>query len=159
MRNSVIGVAFLGLLAAACGGRSTPATAPSSTMPATGTWAGTSTDSTTPALGNGGMMGQAGMGTMTLQLVQNGSTVTGTVRFSGMASNMMGGTFAGTMSSEDMTFTMNLPPGSMMSGSCSAQTNGTARMNTTAMTMAGTYSGNSSCTGAFNNGQMTLSRR
>lgn len=159
MRNSMIGVAFLGLLAAACGGSSTPATAPSSTMSATGTWAGTSTDSTTPALGNGGMMGQAGMGTMTLQLVQNGSGVTGTMGFSGMAGTMARGTFSGTMSGEDMTFTMNLPSGSMMSGSCSAQTNGTARMNTTAMTMTGTYSGTNSCTGPFTNGQMTMSRR
>lgn len=43
-------------------------------MSATGAWSGTSTDSTTPALGNGGMMGQAGMGTMNLQLVQNSCT-------------------------------------------------------------------------------------
>jgi len=77
-------------------------------------------------------MGQAGMGTMTLQLVQNGSNVTGSMAFAG-AGNMMRGTFTGTMSGEDMTFTMNLPTGSMMSGSCSAQTNGTAHMNGTAM--------------------------
>ena len=128
-------------------------------MSATGAWSGTSTDSTTPALGNGGMMGQAGMGTMTLQLTQNGANVTGTMSFSGMASNMMQGTFAGTMSGEDMTFTMNLPTGSMMSGSCSAQTSGTAHMNGTGITMTGTYSGTNSCTGAFNNGQMTMNRK
>ena len=159
MRKSLIGVVLLGLLAAACGGSSNLATAPSSAISVSGTWSGTSTDSTTPALGTGGMMGQAGMGTMTLQLVQNGSNVTGTMGFSGMGNNMMRGTFTGTMSGEDMNFTMNLPTGSMMSGSCSAQANGTAHMNGTSMTMTGSYSGTNSCTGGFSNGQMTMSRK
>lgn len=159
MRKSLFAVVLLGLLAVACGGSTKPATAPSSAISATGTWSGTTTDSTTPAMGTGGMMGQAGMGTMTLQLVQNGSSVTGTMAFAGMGNNMMRGTFTGTMSGQDMTFTMNLPTGSMMSGTCAAQTNGTAHMNGTAMTMTGNYSGTNSCTGAFNNGQMTMSRK
>ena len=104
------------------------------------------------------MMGQAGMGSMNLQLVQNGANVTGTMAFSGMGSNMMQGTFTGTMSGEDMTFTMMLPTGSMMSGSCSAQTNGTLHMNGS-MAMTGNYSGTNSCSGPFTNGQMTINRK
>jgi hypothetical protein len=92
-----------------------------------------------------------------LQLVQNGSTVTGTMSFSGMGSNMMRGTFTGTMSGEDMAFAMNLPAGSMMSGSCAAQTSGTVHMSGT--TMTGSYTGTNSCTGPFTNGQMTMKRQ
>ena len=158
MHKSLIAVTLLGLLAAACG-TSNPATAPSSALSATGTWSGTVADSTTPALGNGGMMGQAGMGTMTLQIVQNSSNVTGTMSFSGMANSMMRGTMTGTLSGEDMTFTMTMPAGSMMSGTCSVQANGTAHMSGAAMTMPGNYSGTNSCSGAFTNGQMSLSRR
>ena len=66
------------------------------------------------------MMGQAAMGTMTWQLTQNGSNVTGSMSFSGMP-NMMRGTFSGTMTAEEMTFTMHLPVGSMMSGTCSVE--------------------------------------
>lgn len=161
MRKSLVVMVLLGVLAAACAGSSNPATAPSSAS-ATGTWSGTLADSTTPGLGTGGMMGQAGMGTMTLRLVQDGSNVTGTMAFAGTGNGMMQGTMTGTMSDEDMTFTMNMPAssmGSMMAGGCSAQATGTAHMNGAAMTMTGNYSGTNSCSGAFNNGQISISRR
>ncbi len=152
-------VALLGLLTAACGGSSTAPTNPSPAVTLTGSWSGTATDSTTAALGTGGMMGQAGMGTMTWQLTQNGANVTGTMGFSGMSSSGMRGTLSGTMSGQDMTFTMDLPAGSMMSGTCSAHSTGTAHMDGAAMTMTGGYSGTNSCTGSFTGGQMTMSRR
>ena len=50
---------------------------------ATGTWTGSGSDSSS-ALGAGGMMGQAGMGTVTWELTQTGPNVEGTVTFSGM---------------------------------------------------------------------------
>lgn len=157
MGKRLAAMSVLSLFLAACGGSSS-STAPGSSL--AGTWSGSASDSTTAALGNGGMMGQGGMGTMTWQLAQNGSNVTGTVRFAGMASGMMAGTISGTMSGQDMTFTMDMPAGSMMmGGTCSAHSTGTAHMDAGAMTMTGNYSGTNSCAGSFNNGQMTMTRR
>ena len=107
-------------------------------------------------MGAGSMMGQAGLGAMTWQLTQSGSTVTGSMSFSGMQGGRPG-SFSGTMSGDDMTLTMDLPSGSMMSSGCSARATGTARVSGT--TMTGTYGGSNSCTGAFTNGQMTMTRR
>ena len=156
MRKVLRLIPLLGLFAAACGSNANAPTSPSSSSSLTGTWAGTATDSSTSALGGGGMMGQAGMGTMTWQLTENGSSVTGTMSFSGMPSTMMKGTLSGTMSGQDMTFTMNMPSGSMMSGSCIAQATGTMHFN--GSTMTGTYSGMNSCDGPFTNGQMAMTR-
>ncbi len=95
---------------------------------------------------------------MTWQLTQSGSTVTGSMSFSGMQGGRPGSS-SGTMSGDDMTVTMDLPTGSMMSSGCWARATGTARLNGTTMTMTGTYSGSNSCTGSFTNGQMTMTRR
>ena len=106
------------------------------------------------------MMGQTDMGAMTWRLTQNGSTVTGPMSFSGPGmQGRTAGSFTGTMSGDDMTFTMALPTGSMMSSGCSSTATGTARVNRTTMTMTGPYSGSNSCSGGFTNGQMTMTRR
>lgn len=105
-------------------------------------------------------MGQTDMGAMTWQLTQNGSTVTGQMSFSG--TGMQGrtpGTFLGTMSGDDMTFTMDMPSSSMMSSGCSSRATGTAHVNRATMTMTGTYSGSHSCSGTYTSGQMTMNRR
>ena len=107
-------------------------------------------------MGAGRLMGQAGMGTMTWPLTQSGFTVTGSMNFSGMQGRRSG-SFSGTMSGDEMTFTMDMPIDSMMSSGCTARATGTARVNGT--TMTGTYSGSNSCTGSFANGQMTMTRR
>lgn len=159
MDKRLIAAALLSLLAFACGGNSSTPTMPTAAASVTGTWAGTASDSTTPALGPGGMMGQGGMGTMTWQLTENGTSVTGTMSFSGMASSMMRGTLSGTMSGEDMTVTMDMPAGSMMSGTCSSHATGTMHVNGGTMTMTGSYSGTNSCAGPFTNGQLTMTRR
>ena len=104
------------------------------------------------------LMGQTGMGTMTWPLTQSGSTVTGAMSFGGMQGRSPGA-FSGTMSGDDMTFTMDLPNNSMMSPGCTARATGTARVDGSRMTMTGTYSGSNSCTGSFVNGQMTMTRR
>ncbi len=109
-------------------------------------------------MGAGSVMGQAGMGSMTWPLTQNGSTVTGSMSFAGMTGRMPGA-FSGTISGDEMTFTMDMPINSMMSSGCVARGTGTARVDGTRTTMTGTYNGSNSCTGAFTNGQMTMTRR
>jgi hypothetical protein len=130
-------------------------TAPSTPMMVAGMWSGTASDSSS-SMGAGSMMGQAALGTMTWQLTQGGSTVTGSMSFSGMNGGMSG-SFSGTISGAEMTFTMDMPMGSMMSSGCSAHSTGAAHVDGT--TMTGTYSGSNACTGAFTNGQMTMTRR
>ena len=153
-------VVLLTLFAAACDGNSS--TAPSGAMASesvAGTWAGIGTDSSS-SMGAGSMMGAIDMGTMTWQLTQTGSTVTGPMSFSGSGMpGRMAGSFLGTMSDDDMTFTMDMPTNSMMSPGCSSRATGTAHVNRTMMTMTGTYSGSNSCSGVFANGQMTMTRR
>jgi hypothetical protein len=157
--RKAIAVVLLTWFAAACGGNSP--TAPSGSMASAsvaGTWAGIGSDSSS-SMGAGSMMGQTDMGTMTWQLTQNGSTVTGLISFSGSGMpGRMAGSFVGTMSGDDMTFTMDMPTSSMMSPGCSSRATGTAHVNQT-MTMTGTYGGSNSCSGTFANGQMTMTRR
>ena len=112
----------------------------------------------TTAMGPGSVMGQTGMGTMTWPLTQVGSTVTGSMGFSGMQGRMPGA-FSGIMTGDEMAFTMDMPGGSMMSSGCSSRATGTAHVNRSTMTMTGTYAGSNSCTGTFNNGQMTMTRQ
>ncbi|MCR4340281.1 MAG: hypothetical protein NUW01_10400, partial [Gemmatimonadaceae bacterium] len=71
------------------------------------------------------------------------------------------GSFLGTMSGDDMTFTMDMPTSSMMSSGCSSKATGTAHVNrmTMPMTMTGTYGGSNLCSGTFTGGQMTMNRR
>ena len=156
--KQALAVVLLTSLVAACG-ESSP-TAPSGPMASTfvnGTWAGIASDSSGP-MGAGSLMGQVGMGTMTWVLTQSGSTVTGSLNFSGMQGRMPGA-FSGTMSDDEMTFTMDMPINSMMSSGCTARATGTARIDGTRTTMTGTYDGSNSCTGSFINGQVTMTRR
>ncbi len=149
-------VVLLTWFAAACGNNS-PMTPSGPAASMSGTWAGSAVDSSI-SMGAGSLMGQAGMGTMTWPLTQSGSTLTGSMSFSGMQGRMPG-SFLGTMSGDEMTFTMDLPINSMMSSGCTARATGLARVDGTRMTMTGTYSGSNSCTGSFANGQMTMTRR
>ena len=151
-------VVVLTCFAAACGGTSSMGpTGPTAQTAMTGTWAGSGSD-WSGSMGAGSLMGQAGMGTMTWPLRQSGSTVTGSMSFAGMQGRIPG-VFSGTMSADDVTFTMDLPNNSMMSAGCTARATGTARVDGARMTMTGTYSGSNSCTGSFTNGQMTMTRR
>ncbi len=158
MKN-VFAVILLGWFAGACGGSSP--TGPSGSMGSAsmaGTWAGTGVDSST-SLGAGSMMGQADMGTMTWQLTQNGSAVSGPINFSGSGMpGRMPGSFRGAMSGDDMTFTIEMPASSMMSAGCSSRATGTAHLNRATMTMTATYSGSNSCYGAFSGGETTMVR-
>ena len=157
MKNTLAVVLLAGFVSA-CGNTSSMGpTGPTAQTAMTGTWAGSASDSSS-AMGAGSLMGENGMGAMTWPLTQSGSTVTGSMSFAGMQGRMPG-TFSGTMSGDEMTFTTDMPITSMMSSGCSARATGTARVDRTRMTMTGTYGGSNSCTGAFINGQMTMARR
>lgn len=118
-------VVLLTWFVAACGGSSP--TSPSDSIASAsmaGTWAGTGSDSS-GSMGAGSMMGQTDMRTMTWQLTQNGSTVTGPMSFSGSdLQGRMPGSFLGTLSGDDMTFTMDMPSSGMMSSGCSSRATG-----------------------------------
>ena len=156
--KQLLAVVLLTSFVAACGDSSP--TAPSGPMASTfmtGTWSGSASDSS-GSMGAGSLMGQVGMGTMTWPLTQSGSTVTGSMTFSGMQ-GLTPGAFSGTISGDEMTFTMDMPINSMMSFGCTARATGTARVDDTRTTMTGIYSGSNSCTGSFVNGQITMTRR
>ena len=156
----VFAIVLLTGFAAACGSNASMSpSGPTSPASMAGTWAGIGSDSS-GSMGAGSMMGQVDMGTMTWQLTENGSTVTGSMSFSGSGmQGRMPGSFLGTMSGDDMTFTMDMPTSSMMSSGCSSRATGTAHVNRTTMTMTGTYGGSNSCSGTYTNGQMTMNRR
>ena len=170
MRNIVLAF-VVGLTTAACGGAANSPMAPSPVAPSTpsgatplnvtGSWLGTSTDST-----GGEQMG--------LILTQNGTTVTGPMSFADPTRTMMGnGTMQGTLSGNTMTFHMTIPTGGF-NGSmspCSMGMDGTATIPADGMTMTGTYAGQMSgmmsgmmgqqqpCGGAMTNGQFTMKRQ
>ena len=152
-------VVLVAMFVAACGTNSStsPSGVTSSSM--AGIWSGTGVDSSS-SLGTDSMMGQTDMGTMTWQLTQNGSLVTGPMSFNGSGMQGRGpGAFSGIMSGDDMTFTMNLPTGSMMSSGCSSSATGTAHVDRTTMTMTSTYSGSNTCSGGYTSGQAMMTRR
>jgi hypothetical protein len=156
----MMAVALAGVLAA-CGG--SPA-APSTSTPVSvsGTWVGSGSDSSA-SLGAGSMMGQAGLGAMTWQLTQSGSTVTGSLGFSSMQGRMPG-TLSGTMADGQLSFTFDMPMDEddmhgMMSSVCAAHVAGTVHIDTATMTMTGTYDGSNTCFGAFTNGQVSLTHQ
>jgi len=109
-------------------------------------------------MGAGSLMGQVGMGTMTWALTQSGATITGSLNFSGMPGRMPG-VFSGTMSDDEMTFTMDMPINSMMAFGCTARATGTARVDGPRTRITATYDGANSCTGSFVNGQVTMTRQ
>ncbi len=125
----------------------------------TGTWSGSSADST-------------GQDTMTWTITQGGTSVTGTTNISDTGRGMMGtGSMHGTVNGRTMTFHMDVGSGgfSGMMSSCSMAMDGQATMSEDGHTMTGTYGGNMSgmmsgsmanhtCGGPMNNGQFTLTR-
>ena len=93
-------------------------------------------------------------------VTQNGGTFSGTMQFPGymgMAGTTM--TVNGTMTGHSGTFTMTMPSGSMMLAGCTASASGTFDMDDMMTQFHGTYSGMNSCSGVFNNGQMSMMHR
>jgi hypothetical protein len=122
-----------------------------------GTWTGTASDSSTQNE-PGRVMGQSDMGAMTWTIEQSGSRVSATVRFSGIKAGSVPGTVSGRIDADDISFTLDMPAGSM-SGVCLATATGTLHVDRTALTMSGTYAGSNTCAGPFDNGRISLSKR
>ncbi len=121
-----------------------------------GTWSGTASDSSGSMMGAG--MSSSMMGSMSWQVTQAGGAFSGQMQFAGYQSR---GTMSvsGAMNGTAGTFSMNIPSGSMMSGTCVATAQGTVELNAAMTEMHGTYSGTNSCTGAFDHGVVSLVRR
>ena len=121
-----------------------------------GTWVGTASDSTGTMMGAG--LSTSMMGNVTWQITQMGNTFTGVMQFPGYGG--MGGvmTVSGTINGRTATFTMTMPGGSMMTATCTAVASGTFDLDDLMTQMHGTYSGSNSCTGPFNQGQMSMAR-
>jgi len=163
MRISTLAILSL-LTVAACGGSTSTPAAPTTTSAGTvaslsGTWTGTSSDS-------------SGQDKMIWTLSQNANTTSGTMNISDTTRSMMGnGSMQGTISGSTMTFHMTVPTGGFdgMMAACSMGVDGQATMSSDGHAMTGTYSGTMSgmmsggmmgqaCGGAMNNGQFTLTR-
>ncbi|MGE5361642.1 MAG: hypothetical protein ACM3NQ_21715 [Bacteroidales bacterium] len=125
----------------------------------TGTWSGSSTDTT-------------GQETMIWTVAQNGTSMTGTMNLSDTGRGMMGnGAMTGTVNGSTVTFHMQVPTGGFSGAMspCSMGMDGQATVSADGHTMTGTYSGsmsgmmaggmmNQSCGGAMNSGRFTLTR-
>ena len=163
MRRSVLVVFSLVFVTACAGSASMPAAPtppPTATLTSlSGTWVGTSADTT-------------GRENMTWGLTQNGNAMTGTMNISDTSRSMMGnGSMQGTVSGSTLVFHMTVPIGGFNGtmSPCSMLVNGQGQMSDDGHTMTGTYSGNMSgmmsgmmstvsCGGAMNSGQFTLTR-
>lgn len=103
-------------------------------------------------------MSPSALGNLTWQMTQTGSTFTGTVGFAGYhGSTSM--SVSGAMNGKSGTFTMTMPVGSMPTAGCSGQLSGTFDMDDMMVKMTGVYTGSATCSGPFNNGQMTMTRQ
>ena len=161
---AAVAILSASLSLAACGSASSPSspspTTPSGSAAITGTWAGSAADSSGSMMGAG--MSASMMGNMTWQITQTGNSFTGTMQFPGyggmgMAAGQM--KVSGTISGKTATFTMTMPSGSMMTGTCTATAAGTFDMDDLMDQMHGSYSGSNTCTGPFGQGQMSMTKR
>ena len=151
-------VLFVAATIAGCsssGGNAAGSTVPGSTTGYAGTWAGSMTESSGSMMGSG-IMGGMMSRKMTWQMTESGAGLTGEMEMTNFrGTGRM--TISGTVSGQTMNFTMDIPAGGMPESGCAAHGNGTAQMNGT--TMTGTYAGSNTCSGAFTNGQLTLTRQ
>lgn len=154
MRATLGLVMLVALSASACGASSPAAPSVPGTTTLTGTWVGTSADS------SGSMMGAGLSATMmagtSWTITQTDETFTGTMQFAGYHGGTM--TVAGTMTGQAGTFTMTMPGGTMMMGTCMATATGTFDMDDMMTTLHATYAGTNTCTGPFTGGQMSMHR-
>jgi len=93
---------------------------------------------------------------MTWQIMQTGNTFAGVMQFPGYGGS---GTVSGTINGRTATFTMTMATGVMMMANCIATGNGTFDMDDLMTQMHGAYSGSNTCAGAFDHGQMSMTRR
>jgi len=159
-------VAFIlsaGLFLPACSSTSSPVSPSTPTASAaivSGTWAGTTTDST-------------GSTSAVWTVTQTATTVTGKMSMSDDVRSMMGnGAMSGTMNGKALTFHMAVPTGGFtgMMAMCSVVMDGQGMMSDDGHTMTGTYSGSfsgmmsnmmgsqQSCGGVMSSGTFSMTR-
>jgi threonine dehydrogenase-like Zn-dependent dehydrogenase len=99
------------------------------------------------------------MSTMTWNVTQTGTSFNGTVQFAGYQGGTMRVT--GDVMDHSATFTLSMPMGSMpmMGSACAATATGTIDMDDMVARMQGTYAGTNTCTGPFDRGQLSMTRR
>lgn len=77
-----------------------------------------------------------------------------------LGSVVLTGRISGTLSGSSLTFTIDVPAGGVADQpSCTVTVSGTATVNAVRTAVSGSYSGSGSCTPAFSNGALTLTRR
>ena len=123
---------------------STPAAPTASSVNVAGSWRGTATDS-------------SGDGSLTLQVTQSGTNLSGTVTMSVITVTGRG-TLTGTVSGSTIRLTIAIPAGGFdapFSG-CTATVSGDGQA--TASSISATYTGTNSCSGPVTKGQLTLTK-
>lgn len=156
MRPRIALVLTITLTTVACTGSTSSSPTSPSTPTMSGSWVGSASDSSGSMMGAG--LTTAMMNTTQWMLTQNGSAFSGTMQFAGYMGMGTTMTVRGTMTGHSGTFTMTMPSGSMMMAGCTAAASGTFDMDDMATQMHAAYAGTNSCTGSFNNGQMSMHR-
>ena len=133
-------------LSGACGGASssTPAAPSASSVNVAGSWRGTATDS-------------SGEGSLTLQVTQSGTDLSGAVTMSVITVTGRG-TVTGTVSGSTIRLTITIPAGGFdapFSG-CTATVSGDGQASASAINAS--YTGTNSCSGPVTKGQLTLTK-
>jgi hypothetical protein len=134
------------MLAGACSGKesSAPVAPTVTSVNVAGSWRGTATDS-------------SGDGSLTLQLTESGTNLSGTVTMS-VITVAGRGTVTGTVSGSTIHLTITIPAGGFdapFSG-CTATVSGDGQV--TASSISATYTGTNSCSGPVTKGQLTLTK-
>ena len=133
-------------LSGACGGASSsPPAAPSaSSVNVAGSWRGTATDS-------------SGEGSLTLQMTQSGTDLSGTVTMSVITVTGRG-TLTGTVSGSTIRLTITIPAGGFDApfAGCTATVSGDGQAS--ASSISATYTGTNSCSGPVTKGELRLTK-
>jgi hypothetical protein len=132
-------------LTGACKGKSeTPAAPSANTLNVAGSWRGTATDSSGP-------------GSITMQMTQSGTALSGTVSMS--VTTVTGrGTLTGTVSGSTIRLTITIPAGGFDApfAGCTATVSGDGQAS--ASSISATYTGTNSCSGAITKGELTVTK-
>ena len=148
-RRVSVGCVFGLLCFAGCGTTSSPpAVSTPTVLQIAGRWAGTASDSSGP-------------GTMAWTLTQNSTNVSGSVEIATpLRTVVMTGTIAGTLSGSALAWRLDIPAGGVSGQpTCAVTVTGTSTIAVNGLTMDGSYSGTGSCTPAFTNGAVSLTKQ
>jgi hypothetical protein len=123
---------------------SAPAAPSATVLNLAGSWRGTAADSSGP-------------GTITLQITQTGTNLTGTASMS-VTTATGRGTLTGTVSGSSIHLTIAIPAGGFDApfGTCTASVTGDGQASASSITVI--YNGTNSCSGSITKGELSLSK-